>query len=284
MIDLKRNGKKEPIRATGLRSRVSSCYSPNQKEDFKISRGKFSNFLTCKRCFYLDRVKGLDPPGTPGWTLNETTDLLLKKEFDYCRERQIPHRLFIENQLSNVVPFDHPEIDNWRDSLHKGLMLRHKDTNIILTGGIDDIWQHNISKKLIIVDYKSQAKLGRVDKQDYLEDPYHEAYKIQMDFYAYLLSGMGFDVHQTSYFLVCNAKRDDQEFQKRMNFDEYLVPYNWNIDWIDNKIDEMVRLMNSGQVPDQNLSCKNCAYSEQYAKIISNDFKEDKVEIQGSLF
>ncbi len=284
MIDLKRNGKKEPIRATGLRSRVSSCYSPNQKEDFKISRGKFSNFLTCKRCFYLDRVKGLDPPGTPGWTLNETTDLLLKKEFDYCRERQIPHRLFIENQLSNVVPFDHPEIDNWRDSLHKGLMLRHKDTNIILTGGVDDIWQHNISKQLIIVDYKSQAKLGRVDKQDYLEDPYHEAYKIQMDFYAYLLSGMGFDVHQTSYFLVCNAKRDDQEFKKRMNFDEYLVPYNWNIDWIDNKIDEMINVMNCKQVPEQNLSCKNCAYSEQYAKVINNDFKEDKVEIQGSLF
>ena len=284
MIDLKRNGKKETIRATGLRSRVSSCYSPNQKEDFKISRGKFTNFLTCKRCFYLDRVKGLDPPGTPGWTLNETTDLLLKKEFDYCRERQIPHRLFIENQLSNVVPFDHPEIDNWRDSLHKGLILRHKDSNIILTGGIDDIWQDNISKKLIVVDYKSQAKLGRVDKQDYLEDPYHEAYKIQMDFYAYLLFGMGFDVHRTSYFLVCNAKRDDQEFNKRMNFDEYLVPYNWNIDWIENKIDEMVSLMNNRQIPEKNLSCKNCAYSEQYAKLIFSECKENEVEIQGSLF
>ena len=284
MIDLKRNSKKEPIRATGLRSRTSSYYSPNQKEDFKISRGRFANFLTCKRCFYLDRVKGLEPPGTPGWTLNETTDILLKKEFDYCRERQIPHRLFIENQLSNVLPFDHPEIDNWRDSLHKGLMLRHKDTNIILTGGVDDIWQHNISKQLIIVDYKSQAKLGRVDKQDYLEDPYHEAYKIQMDFYAYLLSGMGFDVHQTSYFLVCNAKRDDQEFNKRMNFEEYLVPYNWNIDWIENKIDEMVKLMNNSQIPEPNPSCKNCAYSEQYAKLIHNEFKENKVEIQGSLF
>ncbi len=284
MIDLKRNGKKEPIRATGLRSRASSCYSPYQKEDFKISRGKFSNFLTCKRCFYLDRVKGLDPPGTPGWTLNETTDLLLKKEFDYCRERQIPHRLFIENKLNNVVPFDHPEIDNWRDSLHKGLMLRHKDTNIILTGGVDDIWQHNISKKLIIVDYKSQAKLGRFDKQEYLEDPYHEPYKIQMDFYAYLLSGMGFDVYQTSYFLVCNAKRDDQEFNKRMNFDEYLVPYNWNIDWINNKVDEMVNVMNGSKLPEQNVSCKNCAYSEQYAKFINNEFKEDILEIQGSLF
>ena len=79
MIDLKRNSKKEQIEATGLRSRKSSLYKPNQQEDFKISRGRFSNFLTCQRCFYLDRVRGLDPPGTPGWTLNETTDLLLKK-------------------------------------------------------------------------------------------------------------------------------------------------------------------------------------------------------------
>ena len=284
MIDLKRNSKKELIKATGLRSKASSLYFPNQKEDFKISRGKFFNFLTCRRCFYLDRVKGLDPPGTPGWSLNETTDLLLKKEFDYCRERQIPHRLFIENKLSNLVPYDHPEIDDWRDSLHKGLMLRYKDTNIILTGGVDDIWQHNISKKLIIVDYKSQAKFGRVDKQDYLEDPYHEGYKIQMDFYAYLLVGMGFDVHQTSYFLVCNAKRDEKEFKKRMNFDEYLVPYNWNIDWIENKINEMINLINNNQLPKQNLSCKNCAYSEQYTKVISKNFKEDSFEIQGSLF
>ena len=67
MIDLKRNSKKVPVKATGCRTRASSIYKPNQKEDFKVSRGKFSDFLTCPRCFYLNRVKGLDPPGTPGW-------------------------------------------------------------------------------------------------------------------------------------------------------------------------------------------------------------------------
>ena len=259
-------------------------YSSDLKEPYKLSRSRIENFCRCKRCFYLDRVKGLDPPGTPGWTLNETTDLLLKKEFDYCRERQIPHRLFIDNDLSHLVPFDHPEIDDWRNSLHKGLMLRHKDTNIISTGGVDDIWQHKITKQLIVVDYKSQAKLGRVDKQDYLDDPYHEGYKIQMDFYAYLLKGMGFDVHKTSYFLVCNAKRDDDEFNKRMNFDEYLVPYDWNIDWIEEEIDSMISLMNNDQIPEPNLSCKNCAYSEQYAKMVCNSVKDDSKEIQGNLF
>ena len=86
-------------------------------------------------------MKGLVSPGTPGWTLNETTDLLLKKEFDECRAAQLPHRLFKENGLEHFVPFRHPDLDSWRDSLHHGLMARFKSTNIILTGGIDDIWQ-----------------------------------------------------------------------------------------------------------------------------------------------
>tara|TARA_Y100000589_G_scaffold74994_1_gene68502 strand:- start:7207 stop:8067 length:861 start_codon:yes stop_codon:yes gene_type:complete len=284
MIDLKRNSKKELVVASGLRSKSSSIYSPNQKGDFKISRGKFFNFLSCKRCFYLDRIKGFESPGVPGWSLNETTDLLLKKEFDYCREKQIPHRLFISNNLDNIVPFYHDEIDNWRDSLHNGLKLRYKSTNIILTGGIDDIWQNKITKKLIIVDYKSQAKSGRLDKINYLQDPYHEGYKIQMDFYAYLLIGMGFNLDSVSYFLVCNAKRDDESFDRTLNFDEYLVPYSWDIDWIDNRLEEMIDVMNSNEMPKSNMSCKNCAYSEQYAKTIYKEINLDENEIQGELF
>ena len=67
--------------------------------------------------------------------------MLLKKEFNYCRQKQVPHRLFKSNGLSHVVPFDHLEIDNWRNSLNRGLTLGYKDTDITLIGGVDDIWQ-----------------------------------------------------------------------------------------------------------------------------------------------
>ena len=40
MIDLKRNSHKQPVKATGRRSRKTSIYSPYQKEDFRISRSK----------------------------------------------------------------------------------------------------------------------------------------------------------------------------------------------------------------------------------------------------
>ena len=76
MISLKRNSKGELVPATGRRSTDKSIYKPNQTEDFKVSRGKFSDFLTCPRCFYMDRVLGLAEPGMPGWSLNSATDEL----------------------------------------------------------------------------------------------------------------------------------------------------------------------------------------------------------------
>jgi len=263
MIDLKRNSKKELVPATGKRIRASSIYISNQKEDFKISRGKFSNFLTCPRCFYLDRVIGLDEPGTPGWTLNETTDLLLKQEFDACRESQTPHRLFIEIGLDCLVPFKHPDIDKWRDSLRHGLMHRFEESNIILTGGVDDVWQDTRDGRLVIADYKSQANTKSLDAQTYLSDAYHEGYKTQMDFYAYLLQQMGFEVAETAYFLVCNADRRAEGFYGEMKFSETLIPYKWNTDWIPAKVSEMIDLMNQEKIPDAHPSCKNCAYARQ---------------------
>ena len=118
-------------------------------------------FLTCPRCFYIDRVSGLEEPGTPGWTLNETTDLLLKKEFDVCREKQISHRILADNNLHHIVPFKHESMDDWRNSRNKGLMWRYHDSNIILTGGVDDIWFDTSTEKLIVVDYKITSKRKR---------------------------------------------------------------------------------------------------------------------------
>ena len=85
-------------------------------------------------------------------------------------------------------------MDKWRDSLHHGLTARFEDTNIILTGGVDDIWQNTKNGKLILVDYKSQANSAPLEPKTYLSDVYKHGYKVQIDFYAYLLQKMGFDV------------------------------------------------------------------------------------------
>lgn len=265
MLDLKRNSKYQLVEATGKRTRKSSIYTPKQTEDFKISRSKFADFLICPRCFYLDRVGGLDAPGTPGWALNEATDILYKREFDACRKDQTPHRLFEQHGLNHFVPYQHPEIDKWRDSMHHGLSTRFGSSNIILFGGVDDIWLNKESNRLIVVDYKSQSTEREITPYSYLNGVFKQGYKMQMDFYVYLLHEMGFKLHQDAYFVVCNGDRTSSGFNGRMNFDEYLIPYEWNIEWIHNKVIDMIDCMNSETLPSSNESCKNCAYSKQRA-------------------
>ena len=131
MIDLKRNSKKELVPATGKRTRLSSIYSPNQVGDFKISRGKFSDFLTCRRCFYMDRVVGLDAPGTPGWTLNETTDILLKKEFDSLKESIIEEASRME-KAENIQ--ENESTNTYQDSQIKKALNEIEGINCRLDG------------------------------------------------------------------------------------------------------------------------------------------------------
>jgi len=268
MINLKRNAKLELVEAKGIRDKEWSIYTPNQKKDFKLSRSKFEDFLKCQRCFYLDRVKGLISPGMPSWALNETTDLLLKKEFDRCREAQIPHRLFLENDLDHLVPFKHEQMDKWRDSMRHGLMAKFEDTNIVLSGGIDDIWFNTQSEELVVVDYKSQASSKAVETESYLNSGWHESYKHQIDFYNYLLNLMGFKTANTSYFLVVNANRQADDFNGTMEFSETLIPYKHDTSWISDKVREMIDCMNNGQVPKNHPSCENCAYTKQIFKLV----------------
>ena len=267
MISLKRNGKGEFVKAKGLRTRSSTIYKPNQEEDFNISRGKFSDFLNCPRCFYIDRVTGIISPGTPGWTLNALTDTLLKDEFDECREKQKPHKILVQNNLSHIVPFQHDDINKWRDSLHHGLQARFKDTNIILKGGIDDVWINTKTDELIVADYKSQQSNYGVSQSTYFNSPYKDGYKKQLDFYAYLLKEMGFKVSNDAYLYICNAVNQNKGFNGKMIFEEVLIHYKIDTSYIDNKIQNMIDVLNTSKPPQSNESCENCAYANRRSEL-----------------
>ena len=278
MISLKRNKTTgELVPATGITSQKWRIYTPNQNKDFPISRSRFNEFLTCPRCFYLKTNRGFISPSIPGFTLNALTDTLLKKEFDICRNKQVPHHILIKNNLSHIVPYKTKKIkdnngneksliDVWRDSLHGGIKHRFKDTNIMLQGGIDDVWFNTKTEELIVVDYKSQQDNNEVSQDTYFKKPYKEGYKIQMDFYAYLLKGLGYKVSSDSYLYICNAK-EIGEFSGKMLFDEILIHYKVNTDYHEDKIQKMIDIMNSEKVPDSNGSCENCAYARQRSEI-----------------
>jgi hypothetical protein len=48
-----------------------------------------------------------------------------------------------------------------------------------------------------------------------------------------------------------------------MEFEETLIPYKINGDYIPEMISEMINVMNSEIVPESNPSCMNCAYATE---------------------
>ena len=258
-MGLKRNSKGELVEVTPLRTRKGSIYIKGSNEKFKISRSKFSNFLDCKRCFYLERVKGLKDPGMPGWSLNSAVDELLKKEFDELRKQKKPHPYVIKHNLK-FIPFEHEKMDHWRNALTGGISFLDKNTNIEIHGGLDDIWFDQDKEELVVVDYKAQSSNEKVETEPYLSNIYHHGYKIQMDIYVHILRKMDFKVSDTAYFYVCNGEKSYDKFDDKLNFTTTLVPYKTDTSWIDREIIEMKKTLDSDTVPEINKSCEKCMY------------------------
>ena len=139
-------------------NRTNNLYNPASAGLYRLSRSKIDLYMNCRRCFYLDRRLGVaQPPGYP-FSLNSAVDKLLKKEFDIHRARAIPHPLMSEYGVK-AVPLAHEKIEEWRDALRAGITYQMPGANIVITGGVDDVWV-SPSGEYMIVDYKATSKSG----------------------------------------------------------------------------------------------------------------------------
>jgi len=236
--------------------RTRNIYDPNSTEPFRISRSKIDLFINCPRCFYLDRRLGVgQPPGYP-FSLNSAVDNLLKNEFDYYRERQEKHPLMTENGI-DAVPFKHDKMEEWRDALRRGCTHHYPNTNLLVTGAVDDIWV-TPQEELIIVDYKATAKDGEVT----LDADWQDGYKRQMEVYQWLFRKNAFKVHPVGYFLYCNGDGSKAMFDGRLDFKISLIPYEGNDSWVDQTILDIYTYLQGDNIPAQGDDCDFCKYRE----------------------
>jgi hypothetical protein len=193
--------------------------------------------------------------------LNIAVDELLKKEFDVYRNEQKPHPIMTKYNL-DYVPYQHKDLNVWRNSLKGGISYLDEKTNLIIHGGIDDLWFDLKEKKLIVVDYKAQSSTYPVTISSYLDSDWHLSYKLQMDIYVHILRKMNFEVSNLSYFYVCNGEKTNDKFKNRIDFKTTLIPYRVNTTWIESKLAEMKKVLDSDIVPNIEKTCEKCAYLE----------------------
>ena len=232
-------------------------YIPEKQDLYKLSRSKVDFFLNCPRCFYMDRRLGIvQPPGFP-FNLNSAVDNLLKNEFDYYRNLQKPHP-YIERLGLNAVPFQHEKLDKWRHNF-SGVVYQHEALKLHLFGAVDDIWINLDTEELIVVDYKATSKNSEIN----LDADWQIGYKRQMEFYQYLLRNNDFKVSDTGYFVYCNGIKDKDRFDEKLDFKISLLDYKGNNDWIEETLENLVKLLNNDEIPDYSEECKYCDYQKK---------------------
>lgn len=155
----------------------------------------------------------------------------------------------------NAVPLQDERMDEWRDSLHRGIKFLHKKTNLLLTGGVDDVWI-NAKKELIIVDYKATSKTNEVS----LDADWQIGYKRQMEIYQWLFRQNGFKVSKTGYFVYCNGNADKEAFDAKLEFDIKVIPYKGDDFWIENTLIKAHKCLKSDSIPKSAKECDYCNY------------------------
>ena len=252
------------------------AYNPPRSADWnyggskwKLSRSKIDLFTDCPLCFYLDNRLGVARPRGPSFTLNIAVDALLKKEFDLHRVQQTTHPL-LEKYGVDAVPFQHPEIDAWRENF-VGIQYRHPATGFLITGAIDDIWV-NPAGELIIVDYKATSKDG--DIHTLSDSGWDEQYKRQMEIYQWLFRQKGFKVSDTGYFVYVNGKKDRAAFDGKLEFDVTLIPHTGTDDWIEGVLTKIKKCLDSDTLPKPSDDCDHCRYRKIAQKVQVDFLKE----------
>ena len=226
-------------------------------DKWKLSRSKIDLFMNCPKCFYLDNKLGIKrPPGFP-FNLNSAIDALFKKEFDRYRAEGKPHPIMVENGV-DAVPFQHKDIDAWRDALHAGVMYLHEPTGMLVTGAVDDVWVRP-DGELIVVDYKATSKNEEITG---LDEDWQIGYKRQSEIYEWLLRMNGFKVSDTAYFVYANGDKEKDEFGDCLHFDTRLIPYTGNADWVEGVLLNIKKCLDSDEVPESGEECDYCLYRE----------------------
>lgn len=237
-------------------------YNPNRAAEWnyggakwKLSRSKIDFFLECPRCFYIDNKLGTKRPGMPSFNLNIAVDELFKKEFDVHRAAGTKHPI-MEQYKIDAIPFAHPDLDAWRDPF-VGLMYTDPETELVVSGGIDDVWQHS-DGTLIVVDYKATSKEGSITSL--ADSSWADQYARQIGIYQWLLEKMGFAVNKTGYFVYANALKSVAGFNNTLTFETTLIPTTGDNSWLANTLEDIKKCLLSDEYPDSGSNCEYCPY------------------------
>ena len=229
-------------------------------------------FCQCQRCFWLEQRLHIKRPSMPPFLINSAVDSLFKNEFDIYRAKAEPHPLMTKFKV-DAIPYSHPDLDKWRHSF-TGIQHLDKSTNLLIFGGIDDVWINPLGE-LLIVDYKATAKKKPVTALD-PKGGWHDSYRRQMEIYQWLFKQNSFTTNDTGYFVYANGIADKEEFANKVEFQTHVFPYHGDSSWVAELLPRLKECLEADQMPGNNPDCPYCGYVAGRLKLAFQALQESR--------
>ena len=185
----------------------------------------------------------------------------LSRRYFAHRENATAHPLMTSVGI-DAVPFRHPELEIWRSNF-KGIRIPHPASGFELFGAIDDLWQENQTRRLLVVDYKATSKDAEVS----LDAEWQGGYRRQVEFYQWLLMQKGFEVSPTAWFVYANGCKDRPGFDARLEFRISMLPHEGNIDWIEETVLEAKKVLDQETAPERDQECPYCSFAARESQV-----------------
>lgn len=229
----------------------STLFRPDATEPFRLSRSKLQLFLDCARCFVLDRRHGVARPDGMMPSINITVDALMKREFDDYRAAATKHPIMALYGV-DAVPCRHPYLHVWRDNF-KGVEFAHK-SGFLVHGALDDLWETPQSS-FVVAEYKAMSS-EMTPSTEWMPDMHRR----QMEIYQWLLRKNGLTVEPTGYFVFANADKAQPSLGNALKFTLNVLPYAGSDTWIEDALEEAMRMLRDDALPAPSLACDWCDY------------------------
>ena len=201
------------------------------------------------------------------FTLNTAVDNLCKNEFDFYREKQEPHPLFIEHNIE-AVPFKHENMDKWRNNF-QGISYFNEETDVHFYGAVDDVWVKK-DGELILSDVKSTSKNNFDWDETWKKYEYPKGYKRQLEMYQWLFRKNGFKVSNTAYLVYFNGLKNEPMFNQTLKFDLHLIRLDCDDSWVARTITEAKKLLEQDSYPQGSFNCDTCRYLKKRWHVSQN--------------
>jgi hypothetical protein len=216
----------------------------------RLSPSALNLFLECRKCFWLEHVKGIHRPRGIFPSLPGGMDLLIKKYFDkYCNVGKLPPEL--AGKVGDVQLFaDQELLSKWR-SWRSALAHEDPESGAIISGMLDDLGVEN--GFFVPLDYKTRGFDVKVGGESF--------YQNQLDTYGLLLRENKLKPADHAYLIYYIPKEVSEKGMVRFD----IVPKKVAIN-PDNALKILrgaVSLL-AGPMPETHSECAYCSWGSDF--------------------